>query len=343
MILDRRRLLAGISLAVVGLSVMAAGDPDGATRGVDDEEVPVKPGVVYALGNKRDGGFNEGAMHALEFFRNETGEAYLEAELQSVDGFAAAVDGMVRQGANLIIAVGFYYADAVKACAAAHPDVRFVLVDGVADGPNIRSIVFREQEGAYLVGVLAALASKSGTIGFVGAADIPLMQKFAAGYAAGAQATRPGVTTLADYVGTDAAAFRDRDRAAEVARDQIGRGADVLFAVAGEANLGVFQAAREGEKLAIGVDSNQNGVVPGTVLTSMLKRVDIAVLRSLDDMRAGTWSAGVVTLGVRENAVGWAIDQNNRPLVTPAMEEAVETARRAIADGGITVPDPTAQ
>ena len=341
MILDRRRLLAGISLAVVGLSVMAAADPDGVMRSADGE-VPVKPGVVYALGDKRDGGFNEGALHALEFFRNETGEAFLEAELQSVDGFAAAANDLVRQGANLVIAVGFYYADAVKAAAAAHPDIRFVLVDGVADGPNIRSIVFREQEGAYLVGVLAALASKTGTIGFVGAADVPLMQKFANGYAAGARATRPGITTLIDYVGTDTAAFRDRDGAAQVARDEIGRGADVVFAVAGEANLGVFQAAREGEKLAIGVDSNQNGVVPGTILTSMLKRVDIAVLRSLDDMRAGTWKDGLVTLGVREHAVGWAIDDNNRPLVTPEMEEAVETARRAIADGSITVPDPTA-
>ncbi|HEY9346585.1 MAG TPA: BMP family ABC transporter substrate-binding protein, partial [Inquilinus sp.] len=317
-----------------------AADPDGATRGADDE-VPVRPGVVYALGDKRDGGFNEGAMHALEFFRNETGEAFLEAELQKTDEFAGAVEGMVRQGANLMIAVGFYYADAVKAAAAAYPETRFVLVDGVAEGPNIRSIVFREQEGAYLVGVLAALASKTGTIGFVGATDVPLMQKFSNGYAAGARATRPGVTTLVDYVGTDPAAFRDRDRAAQVARDEIGRGADVVFAVAGEANLGVFQAAREGEKLAIGVDSNQNGLVPGTILTSMLKRVDIAVLRSLDDMRAGIWSAGLVTLGVREHAVGWAIDDNNRPLVTPEMEEAVETARRAIADGSITVPDPT--
>lgn len=341
MILDRRTLLAGISLAVAGLSMSAAAaDPDSMMRG-SNGEVPVKPGVVYALGDKRDGGFNEGAVHALEFFRNETGEAYLEAELQSVDGFAAAADGLIQQGANLIIAVGFYYADAVKTCAAAHPETRFVLIDGVAEGPNIRSIVFREQEGAYLVGVLAALASKSGTIGFVGAADIPLMQKFANGYAAGARATRPEITTLVDYIGTDAAAFRDRDRAAQVAQGLIGRGADVLFAVAGEANLGVFQAAREAEKLAIGVDGNQNGLVPGTILTSMLKRIDIAVLRSLDDMRAGTWKAGLVTLGVREHAVGWAVDDNNRPLVTPEMEEAVETARRAIADGSITVPDPT--
>jgi basic membrane protein A len=340
MILDRRRFLAGISLAVAGLSVMAAADPDGMMRDAGDE-VPVKPGIVYALGDKRDGGFNEGALHALEFFRNETGEPFLEAELQQVDDFAGAVDGMVRQGANLIIAVGFYYADAVAACAAAHRDIRFVLVDGVAEGPNIRSIVFREQEGAYLVGVLAALASKTGTIGFVGAADIPLMRKFADGYAAGAKATRPEIATLIDFVGTDTAAFRDRDRAAQVAHGLIGRGADVVFAVAGEANLGVFQAAREAETLAIGVDSNQNGVVPGSILTSMLKRVDIAVLRSLDDMRAGTWHAGVVTLGVREHAVGWAIDDNNRPLVSPEMEEAVETARRAIADGSITVPDPT--
>lgn len=342
MILDRRTLLASLGLAVAGLSVMAAADPDGVAPG-RGEDIPVKPGVIYAIGEKRDGGFNEGALHALEFFRNETGDAFLEAELASVDGFAAAADGLVRQGATLVIAVGFYYADAVKAAAAAHPETSFVLVDGVAEGPNIRSIVFREQEGAYLVGVLAALASKSGTIGFVGAFDVPVLRKFAGGYAAGAQATRPGITTLVDYIGTDAAAFRDRDGATATARSQIGRGADVLFAVAGEANLGVFQAARDAEKLAIGVDSNQNGVVPGTILTSMLKRVDIAVLRSLDDMRAGTWGPGLVSLGVREHAVGWAIDDNNRPLVTPAMEEAVETARRGIADGAITVPDPTAK
>jgi len=339
MTLDRRTVLASVALAIVGLSVGAAADPGPLRRA--EGEVPVTPGVVYALGDKQDGGFNEGALHALEFFHNETGEPYLEAELQSVDGFAAAVDGMVRQGANLIIAVGFYYADAVKASAAAHPETRFVLVDGIADGPNIRSIVFREQEGAYLVGVLAALASKTGTVGFVGATDVPLMKKFSSGFAAGVRATRPETTVLVDYVGSDAAAFRDRDRAAEVARGLIGRGADILFAVAGEANLGVFQAARDAETLAIGVDSNQNGTIPGTVLTSMLKRVDIAVLRSLDDARAGTWAPGLVTLGVREHALGWAVDQNNRPLISPAMEEAVETARRGIADGSITVPDPT--
>lgn len=343
MILDRRSLLASLGLAVAGLSVMAVADPGPADHRATGEDIPVKPGVIYAIGEKRDGGFNEGALRALEFFRSETGDAFLEAELPSADGFAAAADGLIRQGATLIIAVGFYYADAVKAAATAHPETSFVLVDGVAEGPNIRSIVFREQEGAYLVGVLAALASKSGTIGFVGAADVPVLRKFADGYAAGALATRPEITVLANYIGTDATAFRDRDGAAAIARDEIGRGADVLFAVAGEANLGVFQAARDAEKLAIGVDSNQNGVVPGTILTSMLKRVDIAVLRSLDDMRAGTWTPGVVTLGVREHAVGWAIDDNNRPLVTPAMEEAVETARRAIADGTITVPDPTAK
>jgi basic membrane protein A len=341
MLLDRRRLLASVSLAIAGLSVMAAADPDERMMHTAEGEVPVKAGVVYALGEKRDGGFNEGAFHALEFFRNETGEAYLEAEIHQVADFAAAAAGMVQQGANLIIAVGYYYAEPVAAAAAAHPETSFVLVDGVADGPNIRSIVFREQEGAYLVGVLAALASKSGTIGFVGAYDIPLMHKFSDGFTAGAKATRPEITTLVDYVGTDPAAFHDKTAAAQVTHDQIARGADVVFAVAGEANLGVFQAARDAEKLAIGVDGNQNGVVPGTILTSMLKRVDIAILRSLDDMRAGSWAPGVVTLGVREHAVGWAIDQNNRPLVTKSMEQAVETARRAIADGTITVPDPT--
>lgn len=342
MTFDRRSFLAGVSLAAAGLSVMAFADPGSSSVHLVDGEAAVRPGVIYALGLKRDGGFNESALHAMEFFRNETGEPYLEAELQQVDGFGPAVDDMVRQGANLIIAVGFYYADPVAAAAAAHPDTRFVLVDGVAQGPNIRSILFREQEGSYLVGVLAAQASKTGVIGFVGAIDIPLLHKFADGYAAGAKATRPDVTVVTDYLGTTAAAFGDLGRAADVTRGQIARHADVIFAVAGGANIPIFRMVREAEALAIGVDTNQNGTVPGTVLTSMLKRVDIAVLRALDDMRAGTWTPGVVSLGVRENAVGWAIDQNNRPLVTRQMEQAVETARRAIADGTIKVPDPTA-
>lgn len=342
MVLDRRRLLTSVSLAVAGLSVSAFAEPDGSMR-TGRGEVPVKPGVVYALGERRDGGFNEGAVRALEFFRSETGEPYLEAELRQIDGFAAVVSEMVRQGANLIIAVGLGYADPVAAAAAPHPELRFVLVDGVAEGPNIRSILFREQEGAYLVGVLAALASKSGTIGFVGAVDVPLMHRLAGGFGAGVEATRPGIGTLVDHVGATPATFGDQARAIEVARGQIARGADVIFAVAGEANLGIFQAARDAGALAIGVDTNQNGVVPGTILTSMLKRVDIAVLRALDDVRAGTWTPGPVSLGVREQGVGWAIDQNNRQLVTREMEEAVEAARRAIADGTITVPDPTAR
>jgi len=302
----------------------------------------VKPAVVFDMGGKFDRSFNEGIYNGSKKWSEESGVKIAEFEVTNESQREQALRRMAENGANVVIAVGFAQAPALEIVADEFPDVKFAIIDAVVEKPNVQSIVFKEQEGSFLVGVLAALASKTGTIGFVGAADVPLMQKFANGYAAGARATRPGVTTLVDYVGTDTAAFRDRDGAAQVARDEIGRGADVVFAVAGEANLGVFQAAREGEKLAIGVDSNQNGVVPGTILTSMLKRVDIAVLRSLDDMRAGTWSAGLVTLGVREHAVGWAIDDNNRPLVTPEMEEAVETARRAIADGTIKVPDPTA-
>ncbi len=341
-LLARRALLAAGS--TLALAAAALPSP---RRSVSAQEpgaaIEVVPGIVYAVGEKFDGSFNEGAYRGLLAFREETGRNFLEWQPQSPGEFGQGVDAMVERGANLIVAVGFYYAQPLAEVAAAYPDIRFVLIDAVAEGPNILSILFREQEGSYLVGVLAALASQTGTIGFVAALDIPLIRKFIDGFGQGARDTRPEIDYLVNFVGVTPEAFNDPVKGGEVARSQIARGADVIFAGAGNSNMGVFQAAADAGVLAIGVDSNQNGLFPGTILTSMLKRVDIAVLAAIDAVGTGVFEPGVVTLGLAEGGVDWALDEHNRPLVTAEMEAAVEAARQGIIEGRIAVADPGAE
>ncbi|CAO3405143.1 BMP family lipoprotein [Azospirillum palustre] len=297
------------------------------------------PGLVYAAGQKFDKSFNEGAFTGAERFRNATGIAVTEYLPSTPVQFDQAAASLLRRGVTDLVAIGFYYATPLARLAPAHPAVRFTLIDAVAEGPNIRCVTFKEQEGSFLVGVLAALASKSGTVGFIGALDIPLIRKFIAGYEQGARHARGDVKVLVNFVGTTPAAFNDPSSGAEVARSQFQRGADVVFAGAGVSNFGIFAAANEARRLAIGVDSNQNYLYPGSILTSMLKRVDLAVESSFEAARQGRWTAGTVALGLAESAVDYALDENNRDLVTTAMVEAVEAARRGIVSGRIPVAD----
>lgn len=299
----------------------------------------MRPGLVYAVGQKFDKSFNEGAFTGAERFKAATGIAYLDQMPSSPAQFEQAVASLLRRGVTDVATMGFYYASALGTVARRYPAVRFTLVDALAEGPNIRCVTFKEQEGAYLVGVLAALASKSGTVGFVGALDIPLIRKFAAGFEQGARQARGDVAVLVNFVGTTPAAFNDPTAGAEIARAQFQRGADVVFAGAGVSNFGIFAAARDAGRLAIGVDSNQNYLYPGTILTSMLKRVDLAVEASFEAARQGSWSAGPCVLGLAEGALDYAVDENNRELLTPAMVERVEEARRAIVAGRIPVTD----
>jgi basic membrane protein A and related proteins len=209
----------------------------------------------------------------------------------------------------------------------------------VVDLPNVQSIVFKEQEGSYLVGVLAALASKSGKVGFVGGMDIPLISRFQCGYAQGAKAANPSVEVLANMTGTTPAAWNDPGRGGELAKGQFDRGVDVVFAAAGGTGTGVYQAAKDNGKLAIGVDSNQNYLQPGTMLTSMLKRVDVAVYESAKAAKDGTWKAGVTVLGLKEGGVDWALDEHNKSLVTDDMKAKVEAAKADIVSGKVAVHD----
>jgi basic membrane protein A len=314
-----------------------------AARRAAAQDAALAPGIVYAVGEKFDGSFNEGAYRALEAFRRDTGIAFVEYQPKSVAEFGQGLAAMARRGVNFVVVVGFYYAQPLSVAAAEYPDMRFVLVDAVADAPNVLSVTFREQEGAYLTGVIAAMASKTGTVGFVAAIDIPLIRKFVDGFGQGAKDARGDIAYLVNFIGSTPEAFNDPTRAGEIARSQIARGADVIFAGAGNSNQGVFQAARDAGVFAIGVDSNQNGVIPGTILTSMLKHVDVAVTEALRAALAGDWRPGARSLGLAEHGVGWALDGHNRALVTPAMEEAARAAETAIVEGRITVVDPTAR
>ena len=300
------------------------------------------PAIVFDMGGKFDKSFNEAAYNGAERFKKESGTAYREFEVTNETQRDQALRNLARRGATVIVAVGFAQAAPVETAAKEFPKVKFAIIDAVVEQPNVQSIVFKEQEGSFLAGMMAAQASKTGKIGFIGGMDIPLIRAFSCGYVQGAKFAKPSVEVFQNMTGTTPAAWRDPTRGGELARSQFDRGADVVYAAAGGTGLGVLQAAKDQGKLSIGVDSNQNHLHPGSVLTSMIKRVDVAVYDAMMGARNGTWQAGTKVLGLRENGVGWALDEHNRSLITPEMERRVNEAREAIIAGRITVTDVTA-
>src|SRR5262249_49516630 len=231
-----------------------------------------------------------------------------------------ALRTMARRNANIVVGIGFAQASGMEKVAREFPAVKFAIIDAVVESPNVQSIVFKEHEGSFLVGMAAAMASKTGKIGFVGGMDIPLIRKFALGYEEGAKYINPKIEIFQNMTGTTPAAWNDPTRGGELARSQFDRRADVVYAAAGATGLGVLQAAKDRGRVAIGVASNQNYLYPGTMLTSMVKRVDLAVYESFKFAREGVWQPGVRVLGVAEGGVGYALDQYNRSLITPDME-----------------------
>lgn len=297
------------------------------------------PAVIYAIGAKFDKSFNEGAYDGAERFKAKFGTAYLEYQPQAPAEFERAVAALTRRGANQIAIIGFYYAPLLTDLAPQYPDVAFTLVDAIADRPNVESIVYREQEGAFLAGMLAAMSSKTGKLGFLGAIDIPLIRKFSTGYLAGARHVRSDIEVRIGFLGVTPAAFNDPTAGIESATAQADLGCDVIFAGAGLSNIGIFQTAKERGILAIGVDSNQNGLFPGTILTSQLKRVDVAVYESFLARRESDWRPGLRSLGLKENGVGIVFDRFNAPLVSAEMQRRVELAAVDIIAGRIIVPE----
>ncbi|NOC84838.1 BMP family ABC transporter substrate-binding protein [Ruegeria sp. HKCCD6228] len=298
--------------------------------------VLAEPAVIFDLGGKFDKSFNEAAYNGAQRWANETGGKYLEIEIQAEPQREQALRRFAESGANPIITMGFGIADALAAVASDYPDTKFVAVDVTwLDAPNIRQIGFAEHEGSYLVGMMAAMASKSGTVGFIGGMDIPLIRHFGCGYAQGAKAVNPDINVVANMTGTTPAAWNDPVKGSELTKAQISQGADVIYAAAGGTGVGVLQTAADEGILSIGVDSNQNHLHPGKVLTSMLKRVDVAVYEA---MKAGeNVETGVFIMGLAEDGVGVAMDENNKELVSVRMSDAVDEARKAIINGDINV------
>lgn len=321
-----------VSVALLGLLSAFAVVPVGVTA-------EIQPAVLYDLGGKYDKSFNEAAFIGAEKFRKETGVEFRDFEIQNDAQREQALRAFARRGNSPIIAIGFSQATAVEKVAKEFPDIKFGIVDMVVDMPNVRSIVFREQEGSWLVGVLAAKASKTHRLGFVGGMDIPLIRKFACGFVGGAKAADPTIEIFQNMTGTTGAAWSDPVKGGELAKSQIDRGADVIYHAAGGTGLGVLQAAADAGKLGIGVDSNQNHLHPGKVLTSMTKRVDVAVYDAFHDARAGVWTSGLKVLGLKEGGVGWAHDEHNKALITPEMESAVERVEAQIIAGTLVVHD----
>ena len=301
-----------------------------------------KPAVIYDMGGKFDKSFNEGVWNGVQKFTAESGVEVMEFEVTNETQREQAMRRMAERGATVILGVGFAQADAISKVAAEYPDRQFSIIDvGWLDAPNLRQYVFKEHEGSYIVGVAAAKASETNKVGFIGGMDIPLIRKFACGYVGGVKSVSGGAEVYQNMTGSTPSAWNDPAKGAELTQSQIDRGADVVYHAAGGTGGGVIQAAADAGKLAIGVDSNQNGIAPGSVLTSMLKRVDVAAYETFRDAKAGKFTSGIVTLGLAEGGVDWALDDNNASLVTADMKAAVEKAKADIIGGAVTVHDYT--
>lgn len=322
--------LTSLALALLGaaLSALAA-----------TAQTAIKPAIVYDKGGKFDKSFNEGVFIGAEKFKTDTGVEFRDFEPTNDAQIEQALRRFARDGHSPIIAVGFSQATALQKVASEFPDLKFTIIDMVVELPNVQSVVFKEHEGSYLVGLLAGLASKTGKVGFVGGMDIPLIRKFACGYVQGVKAAKKEAEIFQNMTGSTPAAWNDPVKGGELAKSQIDRGADVVYHAAGGTGIGVLRAAADAGKLGIGVDSNQNMLHPGKVLTSMLKRVDVAAYNSFKAAREGSWKPGVSVLGLKEDGVGWALDDNNKALITPEMKAAADKARADIIAGAVKVHD----
>ncbi|MDO5704357.1 MAG: BMP family ABC transporter substrate-binding protein [Paracoccus sp. (in: a-proteobacteria)] len=297
-----------------------------------------EPALIFDLGGKFDKSFNEAAYTGAKRWADETGGTYKELEMQSEAQREQALRRLSETGANPVVMTGFAFGDVLSKVAPDYPDTKFVLIDMAVEQPNVQSIVFSDEQGSYLAGVMAAMASTTGTVGFIGGMDVPLIHKFECGYAQGFKATRPDGKLLINYTGTTPAAWNDPVKGGELARAQKSQGADVIFAAAGGTGIGILQTAADEGILSIGVDSNQNHLHPGKVLTSMVKRVDNAVYDSF----AGGPDAiepGIKVMDLSVDGVGVAVDENNAALVTPEMQAAVDEAKAKIIAGEIKVHD----
>ncbi len=308
-----------------------------ATLAISATAVLADPAIIFDLGGKFDKSFNEAAFNGATRWAKETGGKFREIEITSDAQREQAIRRFAEAGNNPIVMAGFNFATALDTVAQEFPDTKFAIIDMVVDQPNVRSVVYNEHEGSFLVGILAGMASKTGTVSFVGGMDIPLIRKFECGYAQGARFANPDIKIIQNMTGTTGAAWNDPVKGGELTKAQVSQGSDVVFAAAGSTGLGVLQTAADEGILAIGVDSNQNYLHPGTMLTSMMKRVDLAVYNAFTEGEDLT--TGFNVMGLNNRGVGFAMDEYNKDLVTDAMTAAVYKAAYDVATGAIQVHD----
>ncbi|MEP3026009.1 MAG: BMP family ABC transporter substrate-binding protein [Ascidiaceihabitans sp.] len=296
-----------------------------------------EPAVVFDLGGKFDKSFNEAAYTGAERWASETGGTYANFEISSDAQREQAIRRFAETGKSPIVVAGFAWAAALDTVAPVYPDTDFVIIDMVVDQPNVRSVVFNEHEGSYLVGLMAGMASETDVVGFIGGMDIPLIRKFGCGYAEGVLAANVDATVITNMVGTTPSAWNDPIKGSELTLAQISQNADVVFAAAGGTGVGVLQTATDQDILSIGVDSNQNYLHPGQVLTSMVKRVDNAVFSALKG--DGLIAEGINVMGVANGGVGYTLDEFNDAIVSDDMRTALVEAEAAITSGALVVHD----
>jgi basic membrane protein A len=300
----------------------------------------IKPAVIYDLGGKFDKSFNEGVFNGATRFTKETGVKFRDLEIQNESQREQVLRKFAKDGFSPIIMPGFAWETALKKIAPEFPKTNFGIIDDVVDLPNVQSMIFRADEGSFLVGVIAADTSKTGKVGFVGGMDIPLISAFECGYAQGVKYASDGKgEVIANMTGTTPAAWNDPVKGGELAKSQMDRGADIVYAAAGATGQGVLKAAADAGKFGIGVDSNQNGLFPGHVLTSALKRVDVATYDSFTAAKNGTWKGGTQVFNLKNDGVGYAVDDNNKAILSAEVRAKADQAKADIISGKIQVHD----
>ena len=309
---------------------------------------PLRVGVVFDVGGRGDKSFNDGAYVGAERAVRELGADVRFVEPGEGSDREAGLRLLAAQHMDLVIGVGFIFSDDLPQLAKEYPGVHFAGVDyalqtdaagNVVNPPsNLAALKFREEQGSFLVGAIAALTSRTKKVGFVGGMDIPLIHMFEVGYKAGVHAVCPDCRVIAQYAGVTPEAFRNPGKGKELALSQYGQGVDVIFHASGSTGLGVFEAARATHRLAIGVDADQYQEAPGYVLTSMVKGVDNAVYDAIRQVRDGTFRGGVEWFGLKENGVRYVYDEQNRQLIPDSVRARVEQLKAEIIAGRIQVP-----
>jgi basic membrane protein A len=325
----------------LALGAVASGCRDLSYAAEDPKKIHV--GIVFDSGGKDDRSFNAAAWKGVRRAAKDFPIVLRDAEPGDPTSLEPAMRAFAEVGYDLVIGIGFAQTPIVEAVAKDYPKINFAIVDGVSELPNVASLVFKEHEGSYLVGMIAAHKSRTGVLGFLGGMDIPLIHRFEVGYEEGARSVNPKIQVIQNYVGVTESAWNNPGKGKEISVAQIGRGADVIFAAAGNSGLGAFDAAEQYGKLVIGVDSNQNWVKPGYVLTSMVKRVDNAVYQIVGDLVNHRFKGGVHVYGLENDGISYAMDKYNAKLISPDVIRQVEAARARIIRGEIKVTDAMAK